>query len=589
MKKGKKAFTLLELLITIIIIVILSVGGFMYFKSYPIQARDSVRIDSLESVKDALEVYRSENWSYPIPSDISPDIIVDKDWKKWLNGSFWEDMLQKIKWLENLPLDPKTNKPYRYLLSQDWRTWKLVTILESTKKEYVVTNRLRNVTFLEEHTNTSTWITCDFKWVTINHNYKFLVFKKDKSDDCEKEKMIIKCNNWVLEDLNWYDLSNLHLSCSKADTDWNCISWTINLWWHIYNYASTINNNASKTLTSEIIDMPYFNWKQTCRVLVKCDNWKVKQETSETCWMSSCNSWYYFDAWECKSMNCKAWDKYTTSLWDYILSSDLTSWNNETLTIENVLPKPENWVLNCRIWLKCSSWSLSVIPSETESCSIDCNPWYTLDLTSNTCVVKWVDCLAAKYIWVLSKHEYNIWELKNGEEDNLTFDLSDYSWTYNYKLNTKCNLWTLNNTESVVVSCNTWYINIDWKCKSCLVENGTWKWKTDEFWKKVCEIISCNTWYHLEANKCLSNNSLKDCIKASWPADAETFDYILEKLNSSWNGTWNTWARDIPNCRWECKAWYVKDELNSKCLNYCDFWWTDTFEWENSASWCIFN
>ncbi len=141
----KKAFTLLELLLTMVIIVVLIVWGFLYFKVYPIEARDSLRYNVLrKEIPNALEVYKSQNWEYPLPSNISPDLVLDWEWRKWLKWTFWEDMLSKIKWLENLPLDPKTNKPYIYLLSEDASSYKLITTLENTKKDYIFVWWVRN-------------------------------------------------------------------------------------------------------------------------------------------------------------------------------------------------------------------------------------------------------------------------------------------------------------------------------------------------------------------------------------------------------------------------------------------------------------
>ena len=60
-----KAFTLIELLITISIIAVLSGIGFTTFTGVQMTSRDGKRKAVLESIRSALEIYRSDNGAYP--------------------------------------------------------------------------------------------------------------------------------------------------------------------------------------------------------------------------------------------------------------------------------------------------------------------------------------------------------------------------------------------------------------------------------------------------------------------------------------------------------------------------------------------
>lgn len=65
MQTLKRGFTLVELLVVIAIIAILiSVGAVSYTRSLKL-SRDSRRLTDLEQIRQALEIYRSENGVYP--------------------------------------------------------------------------------------------------------------------------------------------------------------------------------------------------------------------------------------------------------------------------------------------------------------------------------------------------------------------------------------------------------------------------------------------------------------------------------------------------------------------------------------------
>lgn len=65
--KNKKGFTLAELMISISIITILIVAGFVYFTDVLRKSRDNRRKSDLEQIRSALEVYRLDtaNKTYP--------------------------------------------------------------------------------------------------------------------------------------------------------------------------------------------------------------------------------------------------------------------------------------------------------------------------------------------------------------------------------------------------------------------------------------------------------------------------------------------------------------------------------------------
>lgn len=76
----KKGFTLIELLVVIAIIsILIAVGSISYTRAVQL-SRDSRRKTDLEQIRQALETYRSENYSYPATGSLSalePNYITD--------------------------------------------------------------------------------------------------------------------------------------------------------------------------------------------------------------------------------------------------------------------------------------------------------------------------------------------------------------------------------------------------------------------------------------------------------------------------------------------------------------------------------
>jgi prepilin-type N-terminal cleavage/methylation domain-containing protein len=80
-KSKKGGFTLIELIVAITIIAVLSVIAIVNYGGVSRRSRDSRRINDLERIRMALELYRQENKKYPISTtDLVPDYL--QSWPK---------------------------------------------------------------------------------------------------------------------------------------------------------------------------------------------------------------------------------------------------------------------------------------------------------------------------------------------------------------------------------------------------------------------------------------------------------------------------------------------------------------------------
>lgn len=119
---NKKGFTLVELLVVIAIIAILSVTAYIALGGQTGNARDSRRMQDLTSIQSVVDLYHIQNNSqYP---DNLEALVADGK-------------------LTKMPLDPSSNEPYAYALSDDKKQYELGATLEGEKgpyKAYVIGN-----------------------------------------------------------------------------------------------------------------------------------------------------------------------------------------------------------------------------------------------------------------------------------------------------------------------------------------------------------------------------------------------------------------------------------------------------------------
>ncbi len=105
-------FTLIELMVAIAILAILSAVGMMIFRTVQINSRDEKRLRDLNSLKQALELYRSEWKSYP-------------ESLEGLKGLF----------LEDIPRDPSGGvRSYQYKMDSGSASFVLCALKEGTNE-----------------------------------------------------------------------------------------------------------------------------------------------------------------------------------------------------------------------------------------------------------------------------------------------------------------------------------------------------------------------------------------------------------------------------------------------------------------------
>lgn len=122
------AFTFVEL---IVVVTILSILWAIWFSSYIwsiADTRDSQRKSDFAQVSSALKIYKQKRWYYAYPWDV---MNIQYDWNtvayQWkLNNNV------RLNSLDKLPIDPETDSPYFYSITENKQEFELAATLENS-------------------------------------------------------------------------------------------------------------------------------------------------------------------------------------------------------------------------------------------------------------------------------------------------------------------------------------------------------------------------------------------------------------------------------------------------------------------------
>ncbi len=125
MREELRAFTLVELIVVITILAILSTIWFISFQGYTSQSRDSVRVSDMKIVEKALVLNNVTSGNYPVPGNIDASVT---HWKQW---EVSKEVLARLQWISQVPVDPLTKTPMKYATTHDSKQFQLKYDLEA--------------------------------------------------------------------------------------------------------------------------------------------------------------------------------------------------------------------------------------------------------------------------------------------------------------------------------------------------------------------------------------------------------------------------------------------------------------------------
>ena len=115
--KNKKAFTLVEMMVVVVIISILATIWFLRLGNYSSEANVAKRASDKKNIEQVLEMYKSKEWNYPEFEEENGEKI------------FWTWTWEKVKnRLPVMPVDPITKKPYKIAFLPSWKYGKIAMV-----------------------------------------------------------------------------------------------------------------------------------------------------------------------------------------------------------------------------------------------------------------------------------------------------------------------------------------------------------------------------------------------------------------------------------------------------------------------------
>lgn len=427
MNKNKKirAFTLVEVLITILVLAILTTITFLSYNNYSSTARDSSRILDVANITSWINSYLTNWWALPMPEWVVSSWTIN--WKevayKWL---FW-DNIAKLAWLQKTPTDPLNKQYYIYWVSSDLKYYQV--------------------------------------WVTLeNWNISF-------------EK------NLIIQDIYW--ANNQGISKVKGNYVWNLLfstwgknyitnipslifnfSWSTNSWWNLLDWNNTYfvidwNTNLPYKL-DENTKINNKDWQVILQDLTKNSgstllaiditnytNWTTDISNIFS-WSTLNNFWYSLDSIKKITQkstssqsvitytNCYVWNYSNSWSQTYNLPTNLSNWDSYTWVINSPIA---NWTNNYTAKLSCINWTVVV---NSENVIHNCNSGYTWDWSWCNVASQTVSCT-----WLPANASWNT-------VSSITQNWNWTSWVPN-------NVWSYNTTSSTT-SCN--YICSSWATRN---------------------------------------------------------------------------------------------------------------------------
>lgn len=122
-----KAFSFVELIVSVTILSIISTIWFISYSWYLWDSRDSQRKSDLAQVGSALKVYKQKRGYYPVPGQ-----AFNINYNSILVANQWDfDNNVRLNTLDRLVMDPKTKNPYLYSITKNKQEYEMASTLEN--------------------------------------------------------------------------------------------------------------------------------------------------------------------------------------------------------------------------------------------------------------------------------------------------------------------------------------------------------------------------------------------------------------------------------------------------------------------------
>lgn len=136
-KNLNRAFTLMELIVSITILAILGSISFVSYNNYSQEARNSSKISNLNNASKSLSLYKITTGSLPDPSNI---INISASWTIYIyQWTLWKE-IQNLIWINWKIEDPVTRSEFIYSINSNKTEYQVWWFFESSTNSYLNKN-----------------------------------------------------------------------------------------------------------------------------------------------------------------------------------------------------------------------------------------------------------------------------------------------------------------------------------------------------------------------------------------------------------------------------------------------------------------
>ena len=303
MRYTKKAFSFIELLIVLSIIVILAVIWMNMFDDNKRKASNTKIETGVETIKNSLFAYMEENKKLPNPGWNNNYFEVDSSysysWSSqsfWVYGSFTQGTLSK-KYLDTLPLDPISNHYFSYGKTLDNTYFEIASVLR-----------------LEEESQTK--LDWNYPWeygpISLIREYNWPFFVSDWS----KEHLPYNPDEHIITakigDIEWIvSINGIEVSWTKHLKTWDQIisssSWSANIYFSDWS-VSYLEENSNLVLS----EMSYKNSEDNLltKIVLYLGKWSLFTKAT------ALNSWSDFEIYTADTTAAVRWTIFNVSVND---------------------------------------------------------------------------------------------------------------------------------------------------------------------------------------------------------------------------------------------------------------------------------
>ena len=170
-KNKSTGFTMVELIISITILVLIWVIGFISFSSHLNTTRDSSRVELLTNIESNLLNYKISTGYYPDPS--SGKNVIYSGATLWTQWTFWFSVIKKMDWSISKVEDPYTKNEYTYSIKNTRKEFQLAWVLEW---EEIASNSLVSWAYAVNNNELKSIVRWDYNWKMISVRLSWVTY-----------------------------------------------------------------------------------------------------------------------------------------------------------------------------------------------------------------------------------------------------------------------------------------------------------------------------------------------------------------------------------------------------------------------------